>query len=314
MSKCEFRYFGRLTTGSTKSQNEKEVTKMKGTKFFRTGIALAVCVLVLLLAGETCFVAWAKGKPPKTTEHYGYVELKDNANDKIWSDLGIQYGDYHIAGWEDYVKLTTENSSGDLVRSDFKCGWPPSSTRRVFMDISGSTQVASPNSTEETFLDILLSQEESLSNPPPIAHLQGRVNIGGTIQLEYVDFIVDTITRGVLWNPPYNFSDDELQKYRFSSYTGLADEDQHLCYGLDYPGSTTVTEVVESTTWKIEPSGSPVELFVYKKKGKGGGYKAEVLATYNSLPFGWTTSLESIPAAPRKHNTLSATWGKIKAK
>jgi len=297
---------------------------MKGTKFFGIGIALAACVLVLLLAGETCFVAWAKGKPPpKTTEYYGYVILRDDTNDKIWSDGRGQYADYHISGWEDYVTLEIENSSGDLVRSDFKCGWPPDSTRRVLMNLANATQVAPPGSTEEIFLNILLSPENlsNLQNPDdPIAHLQGGVSIGRTIQLEYVDFIVDTITRAVLWGPPYNIPDEELQKYRFSSYTGLAYEDQHLCYGLRYEGCT-VTEVGDGTTWTIEPDGSPVELFVYKqqqgggKKGKGkpGGYEPEVLATYVELPFGWTTSpLEPIPTAPRKHNTLSATWGRIK--
>ena len=293
---------------------------MKGTKFFGIGIALAACVLVLLLAGETCFVAWAKGKPPpKTTKHYGYVILRDDTNDKIWSDGIDPYVDYHIGG-QDYATLEIETKSGDLVRSDFKCGWPPTSPRRVFMDISGSTQVASPGSTEEKFLNILRLQEQALSNPPPIAHLQSGVSIGRTAQLEYVDFIADTITRAVLWEPPYNIPDDELQKYRFSSYTGLDPENQHLSYGLRYEGCT-VDELVEGT-WTIVPYGSPVELFVYKqqqgggKKGKGkpGGYEPEVLATYDSLPFGYTTSpLEPIPTAPRKCNTLSTTWGKVRS-
>ena len=281
---------------------------MKGTKFFGIGIALAACVLVLLLAGESGFVALAKGKPPpKTTEYYGYVILRDDANDKIWSDGG-QYADYHISGWEDYVKLTIENSSGDLVRSDFKCGWPPTSDRRVLMDLSNATQVASPGSTEEIFLTILLEQDLD-NDVNPIAHLQGGVSIGRNILLEYVDLIADTITRDVLWAVP--ILDEELQKYRFSSYTGLAYEYQHLCYGLRYEGCAV--EPVEGT-WTIEPYGSPVDLFVYKKgKGKGSGYKAEVLATYDSLPFGWTTSRESISAAPRRYNTLSTTWGKVRS-
>ena len=266
--------------------------------------------MVLLLAGGTCFIALAKGKPPpKTTKYYGEVILTDGTNDKIWSDGIGQYIDYHIGG-EDYATLEIETKSGDLVRSDFKCGWPPASTRRVFMDISGSTQVAPADSTEEKFLNILLSQEQALINPPPIAHLQGGVSIGKTPKLEYVDFILDTITRAVLWG--YGIPDDELQKYRFSSYTGLAYEDQHLIYGLRYEGCT-VTEVVDGTTWTIEPYGSPVELFVYKQqhKGKPGGYQPEILATYVEMPFGWTTS-PLVQTAPRKHNTLSATWGKIK--
>jgi len=308
---------------STKAQNKKEIIKMKGTKFFGIGIALVACILVLLLAGGTCFVAWAKGKPPpKTTKYYGDVILRDGNDDKIKNDRVEQYVDWHIGG-DDYATLEIENSSGDLVRSDFKCGWPPwrsvgapPNTRRVLMDLSDSTQVAPPDSTEEIFLNILLDQ--NLSDPGnPIAHLQGGVSIGRNVVLEYVDLIADTITRSVLSTELYNIPDEELQQYRFSSYTGLAYEDQHLTYGLRYEGCT-VDELVEGT-WTIVPYGSPVDLFVYKqdggKKGKGkpGGYEPETLATYVEMPFGWTTSpLEPILTAPRKHNTLSATWGKIK--
>jgi hypothetical protein len=291
---------------------------MRGKKFFLIGIALTACILVLLLAGEAGLVAWAK-PPPKMTQYYGYVILRDDTNDKIWSDGGGQYADYHISGWEDYVTLEIENKSGDLIRSDFKCGWPPSSTRKVLMDLANATQIAPPDSTEEIFLNILLLQE--LSNPDnPIAHLQAGVSIGRTVQLEYVDFIADTITRKVLWAEPYNIPDEELQKYRFSSYTGLEYEDQHLSYGLRYEGCTVTEETgTENPTWTIVPYGSPVELFVYKqqsggKKGKGkpGGYEPSVLATYVEMPFGYTTWYVPPQSAPRKDNTISTIWGGIK--
>jgi len=71
---------------------------MRTTKFFGIGIALAACVLALLLAVEAGFISvvWAKGKPPHRREYrteYGYAMLQDRDGDIIKSDSLGQYVD-----------------------------------------------------------------------------------------------------------------------------------------------------------------------------------------------------------------------------
>jgi len=282
---------------------------MKRTRFFE-GIALTACVLALFLVIETGFISNAYGAE---IFKYGYLKLRDADSDMIKSDLIGQYMDYHIRkiNGEDIVILRIDSKSKNLTVSDFKCGWPPSSTRRVLMDLPFGNQIAPIGSTEEKFLNFLRSQ--NLNDPlNPIAHLQGYISISGSI--DFIDFIADTITRKDLW--AYGIPDAVLTQYRFSSYTGLAYENQHLIYDLDYAGAT-VTEVVNGKTWAFDVDGSTVILFVYKNKSGANPpiWESGLLATYESLPFGYTTSISSLGSssgAPRKYDMLSASWGKIK--
>lgn len=72
-------------------------------------------------------------------------------------------------------------------------------------------------------------------------------------------------------------------------------------------------------TWEITPKPGPVTLQVYEKVGKKNRarYVAVPLATYASMPFKVTLSLEPLEPiaqpAPGRHNRLSTVWGGIKA-
>jgi len=264
-------------------------------------------IVVIILAG-----GFASDVLAVVKDYYGYVTLRDASDDKIWSDDRGQYIDNHISGGtECFIRLWID-SKGNLTKSEFKCGWPPSSTRRAYMDLLNPipTQVALQGSTEEKFLNILLSR--NYNSGDPIAHLQGGVSISGTTtKVLYVDFILDTITRQVLWGSPWNITDTELQKYRFSNYTGLPYEDQHLIYGLDYR-SCTVSKVSGQTSWAIAFDSKPVGLFVYKRTG--GTYKNSSLATFGGLPFGYNTWPYIPQSAPSKYSKIPTLWGGIKAK
>ena len=109
-----------------------------------------------------------------------------------------------------------------------------------------------------------------------------------------------------------------------------------IIYNLDYgPQGVTIEEDDrdsdgEPDTWVIATKPAvPVTLFVkeytYSERGKSGKFRRTAervdLAEYSSLPFEIAVSLDPLteyPAqnspAPRKHDTLSTLWGKIKAK
>lgn len=298
---------------------------MKGTRFLGIRTTLVVCILALVLVTEAGFisVAWAgkppgNGKPPKTTTSYGYAKLTDEAPYVIQSDDGRQYIDKNIEGTdaEDMVEMATDKT-GALVSSGTILGSVDyASTRRVrfLFDIAnGARLIEYPKAV----YDILIDR----GTPDGAVHLAVMYRVSES-HVDDVAFIIDPGWNGTdpdaITQDALNdfYSDDTNENYRTTDYG-------HVIYYLgypDYPNPDCITPVpVDIDTWTITCSG-PVTLYVMRTsgggKGKGNRYEKMDLATYGELPFKLTMSLESIelPQAPRKHNTLSTTWGKIKAK
>jgi len=309
-------------------QKRKENKIMKGTRFLGIRTTLVVCILALVLVTEAGFisVAWAKkppqgGKPPKTTTSYGYAKLTDEASYVIQSDDGRQYIDKNIdgVGGEDMVEIETDNKTGELVRSNTILGAvddPYYSSRRVnfLFDIAnGARLIEYPKAV----YDILINR----GTPDGAVHLAVMYRVSES-HVDDVAFIIDPGWNGtdpdaITQDALNDFcSDDTDENYRTTDYG-------HVIYYLGYPSYPNpgcITPVpVDIDTWTITCSG-PVTLYVMRTsgggKGKGNRYDKMDLATYGELPFKLTMSLESlnIQTAPRKYNTLSISWGRMKAK
>lgn len=301
---------------------------MKGTRFLGTRTTLVVCILALVLVTQAGFISvtWAKkpsqgGKPPKTTTSYAYAKLADEAPYVIQSDDGRQCIDKNIdgAGGEDMVEIETDNNTGELVRSNTILGAvddPYYSSRRVrfLFDISNGTGlIESPKAV----YDILVNH----GTPDGTVHLAVMYWVSES-HGDYVAFIIDPGWNGTnpdaITQDAVNdfYSDDTDENYRTTDYG-------HVIYYLgypDYPNPSCIIPVpVDIDTWTITCSG-PVTLYVMRTSGsgksKGNRYEKMDLVAYGELPFKLTMSLESLntQTAPRKYNTLSISWGKIKAK
>jgi len=313
---------------------------MSGTKFFRI---LVVCVA--LLVGTVGLTSIALAGPSEA--YNGFVEFPGQGGVNMWNDGSAAYVGVRTDPDNDYSILLTIKG-GDLEKAEFICGWPPDDptyyNRRVGMNIGSGgavlTSVGLSDPIELAFRTIFLSQ--NFGDPQSlIGHLRGKVKSSGNSYVpEYVDIIADTITRAVLTAPGVpGLTDDDLEKYYFSSYTDLDAGDQHLVYGLNYP-SCTVLGPDQAGKWTVTFSGTPVELFVYKLPdgdGGGGGGKGNngkgnkappggnsspaddytdhvTLGTYTDLEFTYTTRHDpDFPNAPGKFKSLSVLWGDIKS-
>ena len=297
---------------------------MSRTKFFRI---LVVCVAILVGTVGLTSIALAGRK----VEHIGYVLLDEGPN--LWSDtLGEYIGEPTISEIDYSVILTIEKD--DLVYSYFKCGWPPivssgappTFARKVRMDI---TPIAGDPSLVEpmaTFLAVLEAEPADLENTL-IGHLQVGVKTEsvGIGEVLYVDFIVDTITRGVLKAAPHNIAPAVLDQYKFSSYNGLDTEYRHLVYSLNHQ-SCTINWNDQNLIGTITFGGEAVDLFVYKQPtalapGKKPpkdddpppGLEPVNLGTV-IFPFAYTTGRAAdISPGPGKYKRLSVLWGDIKS-
>jgi hypothetical protein len=241
----------------------------------------------------------------------------------VWSDDGRQYIDRDIVG-EDRIKITTD-STGALVSIEAAMGQTrkPSkedpvgykSTRRVRFQFKVADGTPIFPESKKAVYDILVARERKRGTLDGIVHFavwwwksEGLVNqVAFIIDPGYDGTAPDAITQKAV-NDFY--PDDTNENYCTGDYG-------HVCYYLGYPGypkPPSLTPVGGPTTWTIEPSG-PVTLYVWKSVGRKGSsvFEKVDLATYTSLPFQLTVSTGPL-AAPRKHNTLSTTWGEIKAK
>lgn len=101
------------------------------------------------------------------------------------------------------------------------------------------------------------------------------------------------------------YEDDQDVNYATNSYG-------HIIYYLEYDNGFTIEG--EYPTWTFTPNPCPVRLTVTKFLNKNIR-KIVTLAKYDYLPFQFTVSLNGLAQlAPRKNNTLSISWGKLKGK
>ena len=281
----------------------------------------------------------------KSTKYIGYAQFRsdpDNVvfDDKITSDGGGTYTDrrFGLSGEDDVVKLTVENRSRQLFRSDVVFGAYGEgyvSSRRVHFRFDVLNDAIESPGLGSPLYDILAwtapegdTARERRDLNAPVIHVLIAVSIPGSKpMLTYFGFIVDGIDRQELMEV-WEVSSTELEEYRFDK--GKDGEegtgDDPLGYYLNYEGCTVrkIEGNEETEKWDIEFDSGQVKLSVYKrggggKKGKGKGentgYDAEFLATYNDLQFGYTTWHQYdvlVETAPSKHKTLSATWGRIR--
>jgi hypothetical protein len=294
---------------------------MKGTKFFGIGIALAACVLILLLDAEAGFisVAWA-GKPPKYHTEYGYAKLRDDIGDVVKSDDGRQFIDKHIAGGEDQVEFLIYDATNALYQSDTFMGEVENqSTRKANFFFDFNDAVTKPGEDQAVY-DILVWTDgtRSLRRGNLVGSKyylnDGTVHFKVTIAETreqgvfkgLVPFVIDpgwdgTAQSAITQTTVNNFYDGDQDVIYKTNTLG------HIIYYLDYDNGFTIEGGYP--TWTFTPNSGPVRLTVVK--GKKVGFVV-TLATYEALPFKLTVNSLALPA-PRKHNTLSTTWGEVRS-
>lgn len=294
---------------------------MKGTKFFGIGIALAVCVLALILAAEAGFisVAWA-GKPPKPQPpKYGYAKLQDGDGDVIKSDGG-QYIDKHIVGGEDQVEIQTYDTGAFYESCTFMGEVENQSTRKVnFLFDFLKDAVTKPGEGQAVY-DILVWTDgtrnsrrgnlivskycfnDGTVHAPVIVHEDGTGRVQFVIDPDWNGTSTNAVTQKTV-NAFYG--NDTDVSYWVNDYG-------HIIYSLYYDDGFDINSESGKWTFTAKSGGKGVRLCVGKLSGrKGGAHEIVTLATYNYLPFQLTVSTGPL-LAPGKYNTLSTTWGKIK--
>jgi len=329
------------------SNLNKEVTKMKGTKFCGLRIALAACILALLLAVEAGFVFTASaGKPPNppTSTKYGYVMFRDATGDVIQSDGRGQYIDC-LNGGEDVVWVNVRNNDGSLNWVEFYPGkmtyhyplYSPS-PRRVNFHFNVSNIPADQGRTGKAVRDILRwykdtdgSYKERSANP---GYLDDN-SVHAPIMVheaeqdgDVVQFVVDpgylgndlrAITQTTV-DGYYSGAEDDVDYHDTSVYGEAGQIFYFLNYGV---GGFNVTPVQwdrkkKPITWTISPTDTSNPKLYVKLTDFNGG-KVFLVDSYTvNLPFAFAVSLNplttypGVRGAPRKDSTLSTTWGEIK--
>ena len=311
---------------------------MRETKFFGIRMVLVVCTMTLLLAGDVGLFssAWAKGKPPGKGEleyhtESGYAKLRDGDGDVIRSDDGRQYIDKHIADGEDQVEFLIYDATSALYQSNTFMGEVENqSTRKVnFLFDFLNDAVTKPGEGQAVY-DILAWTDGTRSSRrgnlvgskyyPNDGTVHLKVTIAETreqgVFKGLVPFVVDpgwggTNPNAITQTAVNNFyGDDQDVNYKTNTLG-------HIIYYLDYDNGFTIEGGYPTWTFILNPGPVRLTVVFTKRKGKAPGGSVVTLATYDYLPFQLTVSLNDLSSsspAPRKHNTLSTIWGKIKAK
>jgi hypothetical protein len=319
---------------------------MKKGKILTVLILLAVCLLFLLMADQSGFIpaAWAKKpdkppgqeKEPEYTTVYGYAMLANRDGDKIQSDLG-QYIDCTLEGenGKDFVEMEIYNNDSSLKRVEVYCGkityhhpdCDPS-TRRAIFDFAVYTE---SETTGNAIYDILRWYRENGD------YVERRTDAPGFLEedsvhavihmnadeREKIEFVVDPSDdgqnpRAITQSAVDAFYDDDKNIDYWN--TSQFDEPGQIIYSLYYGNdgfdisATDRDEDGSLDTWVLTPKNpDPVILGAYRQKPGPPGITE--LARYDAVPFQLIVSLNSLenyPAAPGKHDSLSALWGKIK--
>lgn len=307
---------------------------MRKGKFF-----IVLIPLVLLMVDQSGFIpaAWAvkpdkppgQEKEPEYTTVYGYAMLANRDGDRIRSDGQGQYVDCTLGG-KDFVEMEIYND-GSLKRVEVYCGkithhhpGCDPSTRRAIFDFAVYTE---SEATGNAIYDILGYYRENG------AYVERRTDAPGFLEedsvhavihmnaneREKIQFVVDpshdgqdpkAITQGAV---DAFYDDDKNIDY---SNNSQFDEPGQIIYSLYYgdDGFEIHTEDGKPDTWILTSKDiDPVILGAYRQKPGPPGITE--LAQYDAVPFQLTVSinsLENYPAAPGKHDSLSALWGKMK--
>jgi len=226
------------------------------------------------------------------------------------------------------------------------------SSRRVhfWFDIDDAQMLEGYYMGHEAVYDILVSETPSgtrRGNPANDAyylndgciHFPIKVYADGSV--DWVQFAVDRGYQGseddgaITQDAVDNFYKDPADNIDYWDTSTYEPEPGQIIYSLDYVNGFDVTRVHggedgELDTWIFTTRLPPVNLFVeeyiYSSKGKSGkerrvGKETVYLAEYSELPFEIAVSLDPLTEypvqssqAPRRHNTLSTLWGKIKVR
>jgi len=323
---------------------------MRTTKFFRIGIASLACVLALLLAIEAGFIPVAlagkpekppgqEKKPPHKREYrteYGYAILQDGDGDVIKSDGKGQYVDCTLGG-EDLVQLDIYNDDNSLRFIEVYAGkmtyhhptFSPSTRRVNFLfNIDGGIKTPEYMNNKAVY-DILLQYKDVsgayIDRSPDNFLDDGTLHAPIVVYTnpdtkDRVQFVVDlgydgkepkAITQAAVDS---FYDNDENADYWDTGESRYGEAGQ-VIYTLYYDSKFIVASGYP--TWTVTASGS-AKLGVGRYSGKGGrgAHKVVYLSEYSALPFQLIVSVNSLEPsfAPRKNNTLSSSWGELKAR
>jgi len=343
---CEFRLKAKhssiLALTFYSDKETRRVFEMTSTKFISFERILVACVISILLIGFVS-ISWAKkpSQPPSYHPEYGYAMLDDSM--AIQSDGGGQYTDC-TKGGEDFVQVEIYyDDSGKFRTIDVVLGrmeyfhpGEPVSTRRVNLcfDVLGS-KIPENYVDNEAVYDILKQYKDSSGNyqdrnDNPLTnfiddksvHAEIYANETGAAVINFVvdpgsDCLSDKAIDDKRVNDFYTWDDPNLN-YKDTAeaeYGGV--EAGQIFYSLSYANGFNVVQ--SGRTWEITPKDGEVKLSVRKYRGpsSNGACRRIYLATYTSVPFKLTVSLDPLAGgsnqAPRRHGTVSTTWGEIKS-
>ena len=319
---------------------------MKGTKFFRIGIVLVSCILALLLAIEVGFISVAlakkpekppgqEKKPPHKREYrteYGYAMLQGEGN-AIENDNKGQYMDCTLGG-EDLVQIDIYNDDNSLRFIEVYAGkmtyhhptFPPSTRRVNFLfDIDGGIKTPEYVDNKAVY-DILLQYRDGtyIDRSPDNFLDDGTVHAPIIVYTnpdtkDRVQFVVDPgydgmDAKAITQATVDSFYDDDKNAGYWNTGESRYGEAGQIIYSLYYDSKFIVAGGYP--TWTITASGS-AKLGVGRYSGKGkGAHKVVHLSEYSTVPFQLIVSVNSLvpPLAPGKNNTLSISWGELKAR
>ncbi len=314
---------------------------MRKGKFF-----IVLIPLVLLMVDQSGFIpaAWAvkpdkppgQEKEPEYTTVYGYAMLADRDGDRIRSDGQGQYVDCTLGG-KDFVEMEIYND-GSLKRVEVYCGkithHHPGcvpSTRRAIFDFDVYTDAIVTPGEGMAVYDILRWYRQDGEYVPRDLNEESGPDIKGTVhavihmnanEREKIQFVVDPSHDGqdpkaITQSAVDAFYDDDknIDYWNNSQFGEPGQIVYSLYYGDDGFDIHAEGEDGSIDTWEITPKGiDPVILGAYRQKPGPPGITE--LARYDAVPFQLIVSLNSFeeedPAAPGKHDSLSALWGKMK--
>jgi len=292
---------------------------MKGN---RARIVVVLCVQSFVLCTLFGSAAWA-GKPQTYHTEYGYATLTNSTDYNIWNDSAGQYLDIHKGG-EDLVELEIYDNNKALKSVHVYLGKPElpyrSSRRAEFLfpikDIAPIDPYYSNYLNNKAVYDVLKSEEGYLGSD--IIHTDITAYPGSKLRIQFVvdpgcmaeaGAVLPAITQATV---DAFYTDDANPAYwtaKIAEPSPEADAHDHIIYTFYYSLPFTVTGTYPAFT--IATSGSAT-LGVGRLKGvKSGAHDIVYLANYN-VPFQLTVGAPGSSAAPKKHDTISTTWGDIK--
>jgi len=304
---------------------------------------LVICITsILLIEAGIVSTSWA-GKPsqPVILTNYGYAKLDDSMAirsdgiDKNNDGIIDQYADCSKGG-KDFIQVNYPQNPNDGAYLKIrvvigKMAYFPNTSIisdryiKLCFDVLGNP-IAENLAGNEAIYNILKQYKNGnsyvdrsnnigyIDDNSVRAEIFTSVSGGGGV----INFLVDpspnadcSDSKAINDTRINTFYDWDAPNLNYTDTTENGEGGQTF-YRLNYVNGFDV--VRNGLTWTITPKPSEVKLSVqkYKSLNSSGASRIIYLATYASVPFKLTVSLDPLQA-PRKHETVSTTWGDIRA-